>query len=256
MSSVRALGPMLAAVVMASGCILAANDDPSKLGTTCNFQGSDTTSCGKCIAMYCTTPLDACCGNKSCSGQLGHLDSCTSGFQPTECEALAGGAPDLYACIATECGSPNDCALGALGDAGFDSPATDAGPSEKTSCYVNGAWCSCSIGFSGNSTPCSEATVGSPSLCCADATWPASGTSCTCEPFSCDQTSSTFAICSLSSVVQGPTSVCGPCCTNGTSCICDANSSGCSGSDNPVATCDTTNTGCGANQQTLSSCAP
>src|SRR5579863_114973 len=97
-------GPRLVVIALTlagAGCILFVNDDPSKLTTTCHFEG-DTTVCGLCVSAACTKPLDACCGDATCSAiSLPLLGECFAG--PLLCGSLLEGAPGLASCIASSC---------------------------------------------------------------------------------------------------------------------------------------------------------
>jgi hypothetical protein len=259
MSSVRALGPLLAAVAMASGCILAANDDPSKLGTTCSFLGSDT-PCGKCIAANCTDPLDKCCGGKACAGQLGHLDNCAGGLlpQPSECQALASGAPELYSCIAASCsGTANACNLGSSVDAGGDA-YEGASSGSYCSMFASDSSCSCISSTAPNTVPCSTSTVPSPSLCCADADYPGtSSSSCSCKPFRCMIDMSGYASCGLGLGGSDTSASAGTgiCCADVSAslCYCDPNGADCA-SGSPVSECSIATVGCASPMVNLGGC--
>jgi len=240
----------IAAMLAASGCILVANDDPSKLGTTCQFSNSDTNPCGKCIATSCVVPLDACCGKSACASSLGHLDDCALGFDPPECQALAGPAPDLYACIVASCGSNETCpgvggsGSGSGGGSGSGSSnGSSGGPQSTTDCIANASTgsCSCQPSTPGNGVACGATTVGEGAgLCCADFAWPESG-SCTCTAFTCvSPNNDGYYMCGLGMPDIPYVTSCAGGCTDGmTYCNCSPGTN-CSGTETAVAQCNAT----------------
>jgi hypothetical protein len=243
--------PLVVVTALGSGCILIANDDPSKLGSTCEFEGG-TTECGVCVATQCQTQLDSCCSKSTCASQLGYLDDCAGNADiDNGCQLLAATAPDLATCLDSMCGTA--CGVGDGGTL----PETGGGDGtvNHTYCYTSGDECSCSEGIPPNGTTCDSTTVKQPALCCASQGWPtATDSSCSCQPFSCTIITSTYVECSLSSASTGTTTASsGTCCTDGTTCSCDSEISMCN-SGNPVAVCDVTTIGCGASQTGLPSC--
>jgi hypothetical protein len=207
-----------ALVAAASGCILFVNDSRSSLGSTCKFQGSDT-PCGQCVATQCVSQLDKCCGDSSCEQQLTWLDQCVGNSDDISCQVLGSSAPDLVSCMYSHCGA---CP---------GSDAGTAGGSGHPSCTTYSGYCICIMETtSGTGGTCTPQTI-TPGLCCASSGYPAAGTSCICETFSCNVTSY-GADCSLSETPTGTTSYADPnalCCSSGSDCSCNEQIDSCNG---------------------------
>jgi hypothetical protein len=233
----------VALAVAGWGCIFFVNDDPSKLGSTCHFQG-ESTACGQCVATTCAKQLDACCASSSCASSLSSLDQCAADADVVACGQLTTLAPDLGSCIESAC-----AACGGS-DAGVEAAAG------STNCYKSGDSCFCSAGQQhANGFVCNTGTLPGPGLCCADYGWPqATASQCSCEPFSCTQESG-GGICSLGVDSTLTTSWSGTgCCSLGTTCLCDDSTSSCPGSETQVDTCTVAAIGCGSSQVQVTSC--
>ncbi len=231
----------------ASGCILFVHDDPSSLGSTCQFQGSDT-PCGRCVASTCASQLDACCLDSVCQTQLGYLDACVGNADSVSCDELSVFAQPLSTCMQSECAA----CPGANVDAGQGVGGVDAGGSGHPSCEASSQYCSCFMGGTPGGVTCTPQTV-EPGLCCAQDGWPAAQTSCTCQPFSCSP-SPGGATCSLSTSSTGTTSWSGgTCCSDGSSCWCDDSADSCAGATQ-VDSCTVAAIGCGYDSFAVTAC--
>jgi hypothetical protein len=93
----------LACMASAVGCVLFADDDPSKLGTTCHFRGDDG-DCGRCVASSCRSKVDACCSTSSCAPALALLEQCVGDSSAAGCAQLRAQSAELGACV-TACAS-------------------------------------------------------------------------------------------------------------------------------------------------------
>jgi hypothetical protein len=233
----------LTATLAAAGCIAFVNDDPSSLSTTCHFQGDDT-KCGACIAAACTSELNACCSDSTCSDvSLPALGACVS--TTSTCGSLLTQSPALASCIASACGSCTNLATAVYGDSG---PGADGG---STNCYSEGDSCNCEVG-SPNGQACNAAGLKGGGLCCATYGWPsATNGSCSCQPFSCTP-GSLGGNCQLGPDSSGTTTWPGPgCCSYGTFCYCEPTIT-CT--ETPVSQCDVSAIGCASDQVQVDSC--
>jgi len=235
----------VAGALATTGCIFFVNDQPPQLGSTCEFQGQ-ATACGQCVLSACSAQLDACCIDSTCASSLPSLDECAGSADSVSCNELATFAPDLAACLQRSCP-----ACGVTGAGG------DGGGSGSTSCSKVGDSCSCTVASSGepaNGFVCDTSSVVS-GLCCADYGWPkATGTQCTCEPFSC-MPESAGGYCSLSIDSSQTTSWSGgACCSLGSSCICESTEDTCPGTEAQYATCTVAAITCDSSQVQVSSC--
>jgi hypothetical protein len=222
------------------GCILFVDDDPSHLTTVCHFSG-DSTACGACIARACAGQVAACCGDASaCTASLA---SCANGLDSQACGTLAAAQPDLGTCMTLSCAA----CFGGSADGG----GGDARSPGSTECNKVGDSCLCSVG-SPNGVTCNPQTLPGPGLCCADYGWPqATGTLCTCQPFSCTPSSSGYD-CSLTDNSTLTTSYSGNCCASTGVCWCSDTL--CSGSSNPLSECTVNDISCNSSQVPVSSC--
>jgi hypothetical protein len=238
----RSILAVVATLGALSGCILFVNDN-QPYGKACKFQGSDT-ACGRCVATTCASQLDACCGDKSCEEQLTWLDECVSTADSISCEVLASTAPDLVACLEQECSA----CPGADGGAGGGGDGA-----VSPSCSTYDAYCICVVDGVPGGGSCTPETV-SPGLCCADSSYPAADTSCTCETFSCTTTSD-GADCSLSETSTGLSSYSGNvCCSTGSSCYCSDSLDACDGDETQVAECTVDSVRCPSGETDVTSC--
>ncbi|HEY3821640.1 MAG TPA: hypothetical protein VGL81_30950 [Polyangiaceae bacterium] len=230
----RSVLAVVATLGALSGCILFVNDD-QPYGKTCKFQGSDT-ACGECITTACASELDACCGDKSCESQLTWLDECVSDSDAISCQVLASSAPSLVTCLEQRCGA----CPGSDGGAGSGS---GGGGTASPSCSTYTGYCICVADGSSGGGTCSPETV-SPGLCCAGSGYPADGTSCTCETFSCTVTSD-GADCSLGETPTGTSSYSGNvCCSTGSGCYCSDSLDSCDDDETQVDECTVDAVGC------------
>lgn len=239
---------LVVATTAAAGCILFVNDDPSNLHTTCVFQGSDS-ACAKCVAASCASQLAGCCGDSVCTQvALPLLSTCAPGS--SACAFALASEPSLASCVTSACTAT--CGGANVNNNGFDDagtpPASDAG---STDCTTSGDSCSCSLG-NPNGATCNVNTLKGPGLCCADYGWPnATGSSCSCEPFSCTPEGSGTMFCGLSIDSSLTTSASGNCCAYTTFCTCSATNDCSTGA---VSACDVTTIGCDSSQVEVSSC--
>jgi hypothetical protein len=200
---------------------------------------------GPCVqAQYCEQPL-----------------VCTDGIcvHPDQLAEDDGGADDGVVRQDLGGGQPMP---------GEDSSPGDSGPSDGTGGGAE-VYCShseegaCICGHTADygplDQPCSSATVGSPSHCCASEGWPGYG-GCSCWVQSCRRISSDTCLCGIGDVdpedepVSGCTPDGGICCHDGSSCACWTSITSCLEGATPVESCSVESLGCGEGSTKLSAC--
>lgn len=149
-------------------------------------------------------------------------------------------------------------ATGGSGGTGGGSPTISCDP------FDNGNSCICTNGPNGTAGfDCSEASLGGAVLCCADSTYPESGT-CSCAKSACTELTG-LGTCSCGPAeADGTVSKCAgyaTCCSvelNGAviGCVCDqsGSSSTCDGIGSPTPSCAATVGTCGENRKPVTSC--
>ncbi len=237
------LGLLMLIASAGAGCVLIVDHSPSgdSFSSTCAVADPSTT-CGTCIDNACGAQLDACCADTTCRTVLSSVDSCSeAGSCIVDTTGTAASA--LESCIAVQCPS---CQV---------LPATVYDAGIYCSDDLTMGWCQCSTeSILGQATTRCDQTTIPGGICCADQTWPSSGT-CTCGTISCssqtDSCSCSFnlGITSISCNQSGG----GFCCATAYDCTCG--STPCDSNATPVSDCDVPSSiACPSGQHVISNC--
>jgi hypothetical protein len=179
------------------------------------------------------------------------------------CSSSSGGGGSTDAGAGSGGTGNGGGAGGGTGGAGATGGGT-GGSSNTVSCesHDEGNGCICANDPNGsNGAQCSEASLVGTVLCCADATYPSSGT-CSCARSACN------ALSGLNSCSCGPAEadgVLGECVGYATccnvelqgaiiGCVCDQSAGDCEGIGSPTASCAATTGTCGPNRVQVTSC--
>jgi hypothetical protein len=244
-------GIIALAVGFEARCILFVDSSPTgdQFSQTCGI-ANPTTACGMCMTNTCAAQLTACCGDPSCRTALGDVDECSeAGSCIFDMTSTTGAS--LGQCINT-CTSCNA------------EPATVIEAGAQIECTTDTANqdCDCISGLGESNTSRCDVTTFSNAFCCADNTWPAAGTSCSCSPVGC--TAYTAGNCTCGAALSSNnTSSCnsgvGLCCGLDGTCSCDPNANTCDdlGGGTQVLDCTlATHIGCSQGQHPVSNCSP